>query len=212
MVAIRDTGVGMDAATRAKIFEPFFTTKAPGTGTGLGLASVYGNVKQCGGYIEVESELGRGTMFRIYLPRIPHAPTDPEPAATSVEPRRGTETILLVEDDPAVRGLARAMLVERGYTVLEAASGDEALAIGEARESPIDLLVTDVVMPKMTGPELARRLRSRRPALKTLYISGYSDEAIAGHGSPGSGITLLQKPFDAASFTDGCVTSSMPPR
>src|SRR5712691_6237983 len=195
MLAVTDTGVGMDEATKAKIFEPFFTTKEDGKGTGLGLATVYGIVKQSGGFIWVYSEPGNGTSFKIYLGR---AADDqrPEPASTTVrEVRGGTEVILLVEDEAAVRRVALHSLQRYGYTVLEAALPSEALTICREHTGKIDLVVTDVVMPGMSGPDLAEQLLALRPGLKVLLSSGYPGEAIAHRGELFSGLAFLPKPF-----------------
>ena len=198
MLEVRDTGVGMDEATRLRMFEPFFTTKAPGKGTGLGLATVYGIIQQSGGHVEVDSAPGRGASFRIFLPRV----TEPvELEATTARPARvraGTETVLLLEDEAEVRAMVRAMLVGQGYRVLEAEQGVEALEIAERENGPIDLLVTDVVMPQQSGPELARRLVARRPQTRVLYISGYPDDALGEHGVLHPGVAFLAKPFTAA--------------
>jgi two-component system, cell cycle sensor histidine kinase and response regulator CckA len=194
LLSISDTGTGMDPYTRAHIFEPFFTTKAKGKGTGLGLATVYGIVKQAGGDIQVDSEPGKGSWFRIYLPRTRKAPKG-QRTETHRRPRRGSETILLVEDEPGVRTLAREMLARLGYRVLEAPDAAAALAVWDGAQKPIDLLLTDVIMPHVSGLELAEKLTALRPGLKVLYISGYTDEVIARHGVVQDGALLLQKPF-----------------
>ncbi|MEW6545018.1 MAG: PAS domain-containing protein [Nitrospirota bacterium] len=195
MLAVSDTGVGMDAATQARIFEPFFTTKTQGKGTGLGLSSVYGIVKQSGGYIFVYSEPGRGTTFKIYLPRVNEevSPIHEKPSVRVIP--RGTETILLVEDEPAIRELVSTELAALGYTVLAARHGFEALLVSNSHEGPIHLLLADVVMPQMSGPELAERLTSSRPDLRVLYMSGYGSESIVHHGIIDPGTAFLQKPF-----------------
>jgi PAS domain S-box-containing protein len=194
-LSVSDTGVGMDKETQAQIFEPFFTTKEPGKGTGLGLAMVYGIVKQSGGYIWVYSEPGQGTTFKIYLPRI----AEPHPPAAGVETARrplgGQETILLVEDEEAVRRLMALSLREQGYTLLEAGGGEEALQVGSQHAGLIHLLVTDVVMPGMNGQQLAERLAGAQPQLKVLYMSGYTEGIIAQHGILAPQVAFLQKPF-----------------
>lgn len=199
LLAVSDTGVGMTEEVKEHLFEPFFTTKEIGQGTGLGLSTVYGIVKQHEGYIWVYSEPGQGTTFKIYLPRVREKPERlPRQDEEGYLPR-GTETVLVVEDDPAVREVMVRILREQGYTVLEAASADEALQIA-ARAEGIQLLLTDVVMPKMSGKALAERLRVIYPNLKVLYVSGYSDNAIAHHGIFEKGIAFLQKPFTIAAL------------
>ena len=195
LLAVSDTGVGMDEATQKHLFEPFFTTKEVGKGTGLGLATVYGIVKQSGGYIWVYSEPGHGTTVKVYLPRVAGA-AEPLPAAEAVpEPRRGTETVLLVEDAAPVRTLARKSLESCGYRVLDAADGRAALELSARHAGGIDILVTDVVMPGMSGRELAERLAPLRPAMRVLYTSGYTDDAMVHQGVLRSGVAFLQKPF-----------------
>jgi CheY-like chemotaxis protein len=193
-LSVRDTGTGIDAETQAHIFEPFFTTKERGKGTGLGLATVYGIVKQHGGYIAVESEPGRGTSFRIYLPRIAGAAEPVEARLDPVVPSGGSETVLVVEDEAGPRDVARETLERYGYRVLEAGHPDEALQLLAQHGDPIHLMVADVVMPRMSGPELAERLRSLRPAMKVLYISGYTDNP-ALQGILDAGTPFLRKPF-----------------
>jgi CheY-like chemotaxis protein len=196
-LAVTDTGVGMDEATQAHLFEPFFTTKEVGKGTGLGLATVYGIVKQSGGFIWVYSESGRGTTVKVYLPRMPGAAEapfpGPAPVVTAV--RGGTETVLLVEDATPVRTLARRGLEGHGYRVLDASDGPAALELSARHQGRIDLLVTDVVMPGMSGRELAERLAPQRPTMKVLYTSGYTDDAMVRQGVLTAGVAFLQKPF-----------------
>jgi PAS domain S-box-containing protein len=193
-LAVSDTGGGIPAEVQPRIFEPFFTTKEPGKGTGLGLAMVYGIVKQHEGTIVVESAPGEGTTFRVFLPRV-HAPASAEPAPADVRLARGSGTILLVEDEDDVRDLAREILANDGFTVLEAATPGEALRAADRHAGTVDLVVTDVVMPEMSGRELTVRLLERWPDVKVLYISGYSEDAIAHHGVLDPGTTLLAKPF-----------------
>jgi PAS domain S-box-containing protein len=194
-LAVTDSGVGMDEATQAHLFEPFFTTKEVGKGTGLGLATVYGIVKQSGGFIWVYSEPGRGTTVKVYLPRVVAATDGTAPAPESSEVRGGRETVLLVEDAPSVRSLARRSLEACGYAVLDAADGRAALDLAGGHASAIDLLVTDVVMPGMGGRELAERLALERPRMKVLYTSGYTDDAMVRQGVLTAGVAFLQKPF-----------------
>ena len=199
VLTLTDTGTGMDAATQAAIFEPFFTTKPVGKGTGLGLATVYGIVRQSGGSIFVRSELGRGTTFEIVLPQV-DAPVDATRSPAPAEARGGTETILLAEDEPGVRALAIRILEGRGYRVLAADCGQAALDLAGSHEGDIDLVVTDVVMPGMGGRELHESLVTLRPGVPVLYLSGYSELATVHHGGLEPGITLLQKPFSPAAL------------
>jgi signal transduction histidine kinase/CheY-like chemotaxis protein len=194
MLAFADTGIGMDEETRARIFEPFFTTKKRGEGTGLGLSTVYGIVRQSEGYVSVETAPGRGTTLKIYLPAIKSA-SDVTPAPVAVRSARGTETILLVEDQTEVRAVARAALMRHGYRVLEASGGEEALGIVARHGRDIDLLLTDVVMPAMSGPELAAQIHQRYPDLRVLYASGYTDDAMGRHGVLDADVAFIQKPF-----------------
>ena len=195
MLAVSDNGQGMDADTRARIFEPFFTTKEQGKGTGLGLSTVHGVINQSGGHILVYSEPGQGTTFKIYLPRVDGPKRATRRVLAPVDVRRGAETLLVVEDEEDVRGLARDVLVESGYTVLVAATAEDAVRICEEHESPISLLLSDVVMPKVSGPQLAQRLVDLRPELHVLYMSGYTDEAIVHHGVLEPGTAFIEKPF-----------------
>jgi PAS domain S-box-containing protein len=199
MLAVSDTGVGMDAQTKARIFEPFFTTKEKGKGTGLGLSTVYGIVKQSGGYVWVYSELGHGTTIKLYLPRV-DAPAEPQAPPRETATLTGTETILLAEDDDILRPLTKGLLAKLGYTVLDAESAEQALAVAGARQGPIHLLVADVVMPGASGRELARRLAQSRPETRVLYVSGYTDDAIVHHGMLDPGLKFLQKPFTPAAL------------
>jgi two-component system cell cycle sensor histidine kinase/response regulator CckA len=195
MLAVSDTGIGMDQATQQHIFEPFFTTKAAGRGTGLGLATCYGIIKQHGGNIWVYSEVGHGSTFKIYLPCVEEAA---DPAAQPNLPHempRGAEVVLLVEDEPAVRNLVARVLRGQGYTVLEAGNGGEALELIQTQAGVIDLLVTDVVMPEMNGKTLADHMVRRYPEIRVLFISGYTDRAIVHHGRLEPDVTFLQKPF-----------------
>jgi two-component system, cell cycle sensor histidine kinase and response regulator CckA len=199
MLAVSDTGHGMDEATKARVFEPFFTTKEPGKGTGLGLATVYGIVKQSGGSIGVYSEPGHGAAFKVYFPVVAESA-----AAVQAQPRpatlHGTETVLVVEDEAEVRILTRTALENHGYTVLEASRGEEALEVADGH--PIHLLVTDVVMPGLNGRQVAESLRACQPALKVLFISGYTDDAVVRHGVLQAEAAFLQKPFTAAGLAN----------
>ncbi len=194
LLAVSDTGCGMDAATQAHVFEPFFTTKGEGRGTGLGLATVYGIVKQSGGHICVYSEVGKGTSVKLYLPHVGQDVRVVEPKKEAEIPR-GSETILLVEDEAALRMLVRELLESKGYRVIEARHGPDALFVCEQHKGPIHLLLTDVVMPEMNGRELAERLAPFHREMKVLYMSGYTDDAIVHHGVLDAGMGFLQKPF-----------------
>jgi two-component system cell cycle sensor histidine kinase/response regulator CckA len=195
MLAVSDDGQGMDEATLVRIFEPFFTTKEKGKGTGLGLATIYGIVKQCGGTLWVYSEVGQGTTFKVYFPRVDEEIVGRGESLMANETSWGTETVLLVEDERAVRDLAREVLQRCGYSVLVAADGGEALAVAAKFGGAIDLLLTDVVMPNMNGRQLASQLTALRPAMKVLYISGYTANAIFRHGVLEPGTEFLPKPF-----------------
>jgi two-component system cell cycle sensor histidine kinase/response regulator CckA len=204
MLAVSDTGIGMDEATKARVFEPFFTTKEKGKGTGLGLATVFGIVKQSGGSIWLYSEPNGGTTFKVYLPEADRsvAAETARAANPTVGDLRGRETILLVEDDDQLRALSRNILERQGYRLLNAASGDEALRICQHHAGLIHLLLTDVVMPRMSGRQLADRLRALRPETKTLYMSGYTDEAITQHGVLDAGVAFVQKPLTARGLAE----------
>jgi PAS domain S-box-containing protein len=196
MLTVTDTGCGMDATTQARIFEPFFTTKEQGKGTGLGLATVYGVIKQSEGYIWVYSELDHGTTFKIYLPKVAAKAEEPAVAKALPAPASGSETILFVEDEQNVRELVREYLSARGYRVLDASDGVQALDIAAAHPGAIQLLITDVVMPRLSGRELASQIAAARSDLKVLYISGYTDDSIFRHGVLEGGMEFLQKPFN----------------
>jgi CheY-like chemotaxis protein len=195
LLEVSDTGDGMNEETKSRMFEPFFTTKEQGKGTGLGLSTVYGIVQQSGGHIEVQSEIGRGTSFQIYLPAVAEL-ADPlsSKVKTGTPILRGTETILLVEDEALVRNLAREILMGLGYRVLFATDGLEALRIQEREQSPIHLLITDVLMPHMNGPQLAQRLQQARPDIGILFLSGYTADAALRQGLRAEA-AFLQKPF-----------------
>jgi len=195
LLTVSDTGAGMDKETQSRIFEPFFTTKEKGKGTGLGLSTVYGIVKQSGGYIFAHSELGRGTTFRIYLPRVEDPAEHTGPARSAQVAVGGSETVLLVEDEESVRHLVRETLASKGYKVIEAENGEAGLQAAEAHEGTIDLLITDVVMPGISGRELAHRVTASRPEIKVLYLSGYTEDAIIHEGVLEPGAAFLQKPF-----------------
>jgi CheY-like chemotaxis protein len=199
LLSISDTGSGMTPETQAHVFEPFYTTKSQGKGTGLGLAVVDGIVKQSGGHIEVDSEPGVGTTFNVYLPATP----EPQPNAGAeaiAESPKGTETVLLVEDEPAVRAMTQAALQRHGYTVLPAASGSEALRIARANEGAIKVVLTDVVMPGMSGPQLVEQLREGHPRLVALFMSGYTSDAVLRHGIETGQADFLLKPFSTSAL------------
>jgi CheY-like chemotaxis protein len=194
-ISVTDTGHGMDEATRGRIFEPFFTTKKEGKGTGLGLATVYGIVKQSGGYIWVYSEPDRGTTFKIYLPRVfeeAETPAGPELPARNL---RGKETVLVVEDDKALRRMTVAALERFGYKIFEAGSGEDALALVDGRTGELDLLLADVVLPHMSGRELTKTLQKRSPRLKVVFMSGYAEQAAVHQGMIEPNQAFLSKPF-----------------
>ncbi|HSQ49842.1 MAG TPA: ATP-binding protein, partial [Nitrospiraceae bacterium] len=201
LLAVRDSGHGMDAETRSHLFEPFFTTKEKGKGTGLGLSTVYGIVKQSGGNVTVESAPGRGATFRIYFPRVAQEGREVAGAAETIDPVHGRETILLVEDEPAVRGLVHETLRLHGYTVLEARHGIEALLTSAKYVGPIHLLLTDVVMPQMSGPEVAEKILTVRPEIKVLYMSGYPDHPLFDQGGVSRQTGFLPKPFSPPALT-----------
>ncbi len=194
MIAVSDTGIGMDAETKRRIFEPFFTTKEKGKGTGLGLATVYGMIKQAGGDIWVYSEPNRGTTFKLYFPRVKESVTD-SPNSDAESPQGSNETILVVEDEKAVRELTVRMLRRLGYSVLIASSGAEAIKISASHPNKIALLLTDVVMPNMSGRQLADTLAGIRPDMKIIYLSGYTEDTVIHHGVLDAGIEFLPKPF-----------------
>jgi two-component system cell cycle sensor histidine kinase/response regulator CckA len=200
-LAVADTGCGMTEEVKEHLFEPFFTTKEQGKGTGLGLATVYGIVRQAGGFVQVRSEVNRGSTFAIYLPRVEESATPAAAQSAAPVPMSGTETLLLVEDEDSVRALVRLALKSRGYTVLSARHGTEALALCQRHDGPIHLLVTDVVMPLMGGRELANQLRARDAGLRVLYLSGHADQAMSRHGAFGEGEEFLQKPFSVDTLT-----------
>jgi CheY-like chemotaxis protein len=196
MLAVSDTGIGMDAETQAHLFEPFFTTKTKGVGTGLGLSVVLGIVEQSGGAIRVHSEAGRGSTFRIYLPQVEESSkSEVAPGDALSEAPRGSEVVLLVEDEDGVRQLGRRILERTGYTVIEARHGKEGLAVCESREGPIHILVTDVLMPGIGGRELAERAALLRPEMKVLFVSGHTDDSVLNVGIKLHGTPFLQKPF-----------------
>jgi len=201
LLAISDTGSGMNAEVKERAFDPFFSTKGVGEGTGLGLATCYGIIKQSGGHINIYSEQDRGTTFKIYLPQMRQDIKAPGRSPQSSDLAHGTETILLVEDDPALRKMASDLLRRLGYTVLPAANGPEALTlVGQQGGKPIDLLFTDVVMPQMTGRELSDRILESHPQTKILFTSAYTENAIVHQGVLDPGVALLQKPFSPSAL------------
>jgi PAS domain S-box-containing protein len=200
MLAISDSGIGMDSATQARLFEPFFTTKEKGKGTGLGLSTVYGIVKQSNGFIWVYSEPGKGTTFKVYFPRAEGTVPKITEEEKSEQGVKGTETLLISEDEASVRALATRILSEQGYAVIEASNGLEALDIAQAYAGEIHMVITDVVMPAMGGKALVTKLKETRPGIKVLYVSGYTENAIVHHGILDSGIDFLQKPFSVESL------------
>jgi CheY-like chemotaxis protein len=195
MLAVSDTGHGMTETVKLRLFEPFFTTKPKGQGTGLGLATIFGVVKQAGGFIEAYSEIGKGSTFKIYLPRVEEPAQKLAKAGPGPDTPRGTETVLLVEDEESVRELAHAMLKRLGYTVLCATNGGEALMLVKNYDEPIDLLMTDVVMPGINGRELAERMSIARPAIKVLFTSGYTENVVVHHGIVDKDLNFIGKPY-----------------
>jgi CheY-like chemotaxis protein len=201
LLSVRDSGIGMNEETKQRVFEPFFSTKVEGQGTGLGLSTALGIVRQSGGHLLVMSELGQGSTFSVYFPRIRADRTTESVEATGPAQAVGTETLLIVEDDEAVRGLMRTMLEKAGYRILEAASGRRGEALFGKHGDLIDLLVTDVVLPGSSGPTLFHRLAQTRPDLRVLYVSGHTDDTIVAHGHVEPCVELLHKPFTSEALT-----------
>jgi two-component system, cell cycle sensor histidine kinase and response regulator CckA len=195
LISVSDTGCGMDRETLARVFEPFFTTKEQGKGTGLGLATVYGIVKQSGGHVTVYSEVGHGTTFKILMARSMEKATQPEPSQGETTAPSGTETILLVEDEEPLRAVMKDYLQNKGYIVLDAGDPGEAMEIAENSSQPPDLLITDVVLPQISGVKLAQRLGALYSKMKVLYVSGYTADAIVHHGARNADFVFLSKPF-----------------
>ena len=200
MLSITDTGTGISPEIQSQIFEPFFTTKEKGRGTGLGLATVYGVVSQSGGHIQIDSELGRGTSFEILLPFAHETAQTEREEPELIAHANGSEAVLVVEDDEAIRNMIAQILTDHGYSVRVAPDSGAAVDLATQPNEPIDLLLTDVVMPKMGGPELAARVRERNPHIKVLFMSGYTGDAILQHGVMESTANLLQKPFTPAAL------------
>jgi two-component system, cell cycle sensor histidine kinase and response regulator CckA len=200
LLSVTDTGSGMSRAVMARIFEPFFTTKEPGKGTGLGLATVYGIIKQSGGHLAVHSDVGLGTTFKVFLPRVEQAVGELTAQSAVVAPPHGTETVLLVEDEAGLRDLTRRVLVGCGYTVLEAADGNKAIRLAAKYHGAIHLLVTDVAMPEAGGRVVAEQVAALHPGVRVLFVSGYTDDAVIRHGVLREGVNFLQKPFSLVSL------------
>jgi CheY-like chemotaxis protein len=200
VLVVSDTGEGMTPEMQARIFEPFFTTKEMSKGTGLGLANVYGIVKQSSASVWVYSEVDKGTTFKIYFPVVTDGSAAKEPPKLNTDSASGTETVLVVEDEEGVRSLVRLALVSGGYTVLETPDAESALAICARHDGPIHLLLTDVVMPQMSGPEVASQVAALRPGIRVLYMSGYTDDAVVHHGVLTQDMPFIQKPFSPVSL------------
>jgi CheY-like chemotaxis protein len=197
---VKDTGTGLSPEVQARVFEPFFTTKEAGKGTGLGLATVYGIVKQSGGFVQLQSEPGHGAMFNVYLPCTESAVRSVEPATAVRRALPSEKIVLLIEDEEAVRRLIFSVLKGQGYTVLQAGSGREALAVASGHTGPIHLFLSDVVMPGKGGPETVAELQRSRPGAEVIFMSGYTDDSVVRHGLTDSGRHFLQKPFTPATL------------